>query len=502
MQEHLCIEQKPDPASVVIFGGWGDLTKKKLLPSLFNLYKKKLLPEKFYAIGVLSYLDSPATDEDYRYRAFEVLGEGGDEEAFSEKLHYVPGRYDDPATYKALADKLSALDKANGEKPRHIFYLAVPPAFFPKIIKGLSAVGLTAKCPEGKTHCPIVVVEKPFGQDLASAKALASELRGLLDEDQIYRIDHYLGKETVQNILMLRFANAIFEPLWNNKYIEHIQITVSEDIGVGSRAGYYDKAGCLRDMFQNHMLQILSLITMEPPAVFEAERYRQEKFQLLKAIRPFDARGIEKWIVRGQYEAGEISGADVAGYLEEEGIDTRSNTETFVAMKVMVDNWRWAGVPFYLRSGKRMKERVSEVAVYFKRVPHSIFPMVPPEMLTQNLLVLNIQPLEGISLTLEAKRPGPKACLGALTLDFDYRTIFGVTPPEPYERLLLDAMLGDQSLFISTDGLEAAWMLLDPVLKNWVDGDGADLHRYEAGSWGPDAANELIKRDGFFWRTS
>jgi glucose-6-phosphate 1-dehydrogenase len=349
-------------------------------------------------------------------------------------------------------------------------------------------------------------VEKPFGHDLASARELNGKLRAALSERQIYRIDHYLGKETVQNILMLRFANALFEPLWNNRHVDHVQITAAETLGVEHRAGYYDRAGALRDMFQNHMFQMLALVAMEPPSVFEAVLYRNEKVKLLGAIRPLsgDPKALGRRVVRGQYTAGTLNERPVAGYREEPGVAPGSTTETYVAMKLLIDNWRWAGVPFYLRSGKRLARRASEIAVAFKPVAHSIFLPNLPELHAPNVLVLNIQPEEGISLTMEAKRPGPKTCMGSLTLNFDYRTVFGVEPPEAYERLLLDCMLGDQTLFVRTDGMETSWSLLSPVLERWknggTDGGRFPLASYPAGSWGPPEGDALLAKDGRSWR--
>ncbi len=501
VREEICIEATPKTCGVVIFGGSGDLAHRKLLPSLFSLQKRGLLPESTYICGCLSYGDDQTTDEEYQNKVRHDLSEkftdasGEEIETFVGRLSYSPGAFDETRTYTGLAEKLKTLDSKFGLDGQYVFYLAVPPTIFPAIISKMAETGLTKS--NNHPGNPRVVIEKPFGHSPESARKLSRMVRAVLDEEQIYRIDHYLGKETVQNILMLRFANSIFEPLWNNAHIDHVQITTAEAIGVEHRAGYYDGAGCLRDMFQNHMLQMLALTAMEPPAAFEADLYRDEKVKLLRAIRPFPSNPEElaKLVVRGQY--GDSPGVD--GYRGETGVGEDSNTETFVAMKLMVDNWRWAGVPFYLRSGKRLRRRVSEIVITFKRLPHSIFPPVTPEMLSPNVLVLNVQPEEGISLGIEAKRPGPKTCMGTLTMHFDYRRVFGVEPPEAYERLLLDCMLGDQSLFVRTDGLTAAWDLLAPVLNVWGDSREAP-EKYPAGSWGPECADRLLWADSRYWR--
>jgi glucose-6-phosphate 1-dehydrogenase len=361
-------------------------------------------------------------------------------------------------------------------------------------------LGLTGLTGQEAGRWARVVVEKPFGHDLASSRKLDSALHQWLTEEQIYRIDHYLGKETVQNIFILRFANAIFEPIWNRRYIDHVQITVAETLGVENRAGYYEQSGALRDMFQNHMLEMLSLVAMEPPAAFEADRHRDEKVKLLRSIRPFPRTGLSDWLVRGQYAASASDGG-LLPYRQEKSVRPDSQTETYVAMKVMVDNWRWQGVPFYLRSGKRLAKQVSEIAITFKPVPHSMFGAIASELLQPNVLTLKIQPEEGIALSIEAKRPGPRMCMSNLTMNFAYKDVFGERSGNAYERLLLDCMAGDQTLFVRHDGAELAWTVLEPILETWQNPAAElPLEFYASGSHGPQAADRLLGRDGRRWR--
>jgi len=511
LRQEFCIETKPEPCGIVIFGASGDLAHRKLIPSLFRLFTRELLPREYYLLGCLTYGESPETDEGFRAAVRATLDAAASakpeaQDAFLARCFYLPGDYRDPAFYVALRERTAVLDKDAGTGGNRLFYLAVPPSLQEPVVSSLAHAGLAGESGDGSRWARIVV-EKPFGRDLASARELSEKLRTLLDERQIYRIDHYLGKETVQNIMMLRFANAMFEPVWNRENVDHVQITVAEAVGVEHRAGYYDRAGCLRDMFQNHMLQMLTLVAMEPPAGMEAEPYRDEKLKLMRSIRPFskDPVVLDTWIARAQYGAGTVLGAPVPGYRQEPGIPPDSQTETYVALKVMIDNWRWAGVPFYLRSGKRLPRKVSEIAVTFKPVPHSVFGRLGAEHLAPNELVLTVQPEEGISLTIEAKQPGAKLCMGSLTLNLDYRSVFGEEPPEAYERLLLDVMLGDQTLFVRSDGVAAAWGILDSLLKTWEEGErcgkGCGLGFYEAGSWGPGGADELLALDGRAWRT-
>ena len=493
-------EEKPESCGIVIFGASGDLTHRKLIPSLLGLYRKKLLPDSFYLLGCAR---SRYADESFRETIRRGLDESGSTsqveiEAFLEKCHYLAGDYSEPGLYDSLSERLASLDEQYAVKGNHIFYLSTPPNLYASIVGNLGDAGLAGQREDRWTR---VVVEKPFGRDLESARALNAELRSHLEEGQIYRIDHYLGKETVQNILMLRFANAIFEPLWNNRYIDHVQITVAETLGVEHRAGYFEQAGLLRDMVQNHLIQMTALVAMEPPISFEPNRLRDEKVKLIRSIRPFPLQELDRWIVRGQYGPGEQAGRSVPGYRDERGVTSDSTVETYVAARVMIDNWRWQNVPFYLRTGKRLAGKATEIVITFKSVPYSIFSPLKAKDLVPNVLCLNVQPEEGVSLTIQAKSPGPKVSLAALNLDFGYQEVFGASPPEAYERLLLDCMLGDQTLFWRQDGVEASWALVTPVLEAWADESlNRPLAIYRSGLWGPAAACDLIERDGRCWK--
>lgn len=502
LTETLCIETTPSPCGIVIFGASGDLAERKLLPSLFHLFERNLLADKFFVVG---FARTPLGRDGFRQKTREALKDEADDaqaiDAFCERLEYLAGSYSEPAIYEELKRRLDKLTTAHDTGGNIVFYLSTPPKVHSDIASRLSASGLleSGGAPGAWRR---LVVEKPFGHDLDSARQLDASLSQYLREDQIYRIDHYLGKETVQNILMMRFANTIFEPVWNRQYVDHVQIAAAEDIGIGHRAGYYEKTGLLRDMFQNHMLQLLALVAIEPPSSFAADHVRDEKLKLLRCIRPFSAQAIRDTVIRAQYAAGSVGGEAVRAYRDEEGVAPDSMTETYVAAKFMIDNWRWHGVPFYMRSGKRLRQRVTEIAVTFKAVPHSIFTPLAPEHLTPNQLILNVQPREGVGLRVQAKRPGPKLCMTGLTLTFDYRNIFGDRQPEAYERLLLDVMLGDQTLFIRRDNVDAEWSILMPILEQWkADDTDGDLLFYDAGAWGPEVADDLLRRDGRAWRS-
>lgn len=501
-QDIICAQVAAPPNAMVVFGASGDLTQRKLLASILELFAQNLLDEGFYLLGCGR---KKFSDEDFRKTAQQAIRENtGDVSAkelnsFTEKLYYVDGDYSDAAFYKQIKAKLAQLDKKHKIDCSRIFYLAVPPFLYTTIVEQLGSAGLS--CPEkpGTKEKIKLVVEKPFGRDLQSAAELNNKIHRYFDESQIYRIDHYLGKETVQNILMLRFANTIFEPVWNRNYIDHIQITIAETIGVEHRAGYYDKAGALRDIFQNHMLQMLALVAMEPPISFEADRIRDEKVKLLQAIRPFDANRLNDFLVRGQYGPGSINGKNVKGYLQEKGVNENSKTETFVAAKLFVDNWRWQGVPFYLRTGKRLAAKDTEIAITFKQVPFSMFASAGLAELPSNVLVLQIQPEEGVSLSFQAKHPGSKICISTLNMNFSYKSIFLVEMPEAYQRLLLDCMVGDQTLFTRFDDVETSWRLLMPLLRAW-EKEKSNPHQYPAGSDSFPEADKLIESDGRKWR--
>jgi len=500
IREILCAEQTPEPCGVVIYGASGDLTRRKLAPALFNLYVRGLLPDNFFLLG---FARTPFDTDTFRDRLAAELpadAAAAARDGFIRRWHYFPGDYRDPAVYPTLCRRLEDYGVTHGTLGNLVFYLATPPELYGPIVDCLGESGLTA-CDPHAGPWRRVVVEKPFGRDLDSARGLDAQLHRTLAEEQIYRIDHYLGKETVQNILMFRFANTVFEPVWTRDHVDHVQMTVAESIGVENRAGYFDHAGLLRDMFQNHILQLLALVAMEPPASFAADRVRDEKVKLLRAVRSFESRAIADCVVRGQYGPGVLNNTELPGYLEEQNISPGSCTETFVAATVFIDNWRWNGVPFYIRSGKRLPRKLTEIAIVFKRVPHSIFTPLGPNDLRPNVLVMAVQPEEGVGLTIQAKRPGAKLCISDLTMDFRYRSVFGTNPPDAYERLLLDAMLGDQTLFIRRDTVEVAWSLLMPILEHWAEpGTESSLYSYPAGTWGPEQAAALMQGADRVWR--
>lgn len=495
------LERTPDPCNVVIFGASGDLTKRKLLPALYNLSREHLLPTGFSVIG---FSRSDMTNQEFRDAMKQAVVEFGeipkplDEDAwkhFAEGLSYLSAHVSNPEHYRQLAGALEQNDRQRGTGGNRLFYLAVPPSSILDIVRNIQAAGLSQS--SGWTR---IIVEKPFGHDLASAKMLNQELKEAFKEEQIYRIDHYLGKETVQNLLVFRFANGIFEPIWNRRYVEHVQITAAETVGVENRASYYEEAGALRDMVQNHMMQLLAHTAMEPPVAFDAESVRAEKSKVLRAIRHIRQEEVDEFTVRGQYGPGWINGQKVPGYREEPGVDPHSTTETYVAVKFLIDSWRWAGVPFYIRAGKRLPKRVTEIAIQFKQAPLQLFGDTAADQVTPNLLVVRIQPDEGISLKFTAKLPGPAMHLRPVNMDFRYATSFGVASASAYERLLLDCMLGDPTLFARDDAVEASWALVDPILEGWRQSQPRDFPNYEAGTWGPAAADRLIADACCGWR--
>ncbi len=490
------------PTVVVIFGASGDLTARKLIPAIYNLSFDNLLPADFHLIG---YGRKPIPDEEFRSIASAAIKDYSRRELDAEvwgrvaaNTSYVSGGYDEKAGFDRLAAKIFSIEKTIGSEAQSLFYISTPPSVFGPIIQNLGASGLGSRY-VGKAHHSKVIIEKPFGRDLDSARALNAELRSVFEENQVYRIDHYLGKETVQDLLVQRFANSIFEPLWNRNYIDNVQITVAEDQGVGTRAGYYEQSGCLRDMIQNHTSQLLALTSMEPPGSFDAEALRDEKVKVLKAIEPIGL-GQGGDACRAQYAEGMTAGKSVPGYLQEAGIAPNSSTETFAAIRLFINNWRWQGVPFYLRSGKRLPRRVSEIAVQFKKPPGTIFPQKEGFNLAANTLSFQIQPDEGLSMILNAKIPGLETRTQPVKMSFRYATTFGSNTPEAYERLVLDAMIGDGTLFIRGDEAETSWKLYTPLLDFWRSEGRTGMGGYAAGSWGPVCADELLSAHGHAWR--
>lgn len=500
-KEQLClIEERSSSCSITIFGASGDLAHRKLFPSLFYLYTEGHLPPNFFFMGVGR---TAMTDESFREKIQTGLPAGSDRakvQQFLERCFYVTGEYADQNLYRQLNTALSDLDKKFNVGSRRIFYLSTPPSLYSPVINQLGKSGLAYADISDKSCWVRVVIEKPFGSSLESAQKLNRDITAILTEDQIYRIDHYLAKETVQNILMFRFANVLFEPVWNRNFIDHVQITAAEQLGVEHRAGYYEQAGVLRDMFQNHLLQLLALIAMEPPSKLTANMVRSKRGDVLRAIRPLKESEVEQNSVCAQYGPGDINGLSVVGYKQEPGVNPASRTATFAAVRFEIDNWRWQGVPFYIRSGKRLAERVVEIAVQFKRVPTSIFQPLMADDLSPNVLIFRIQPDEGISMQFEAKKPGPKMCMSTVTMDFGYAEIFKGPQPESYARLFLDTMLGDQMLFARSDGVEDSWRIIDPIAQYWENPSGKPLPEYLAGSWGPSESALLLARTGRGWR--
>jgi glucose-6-phosphate 1-dehydrogenase len=493
-----CELQIPAPFCLVLFGASGDLSKRKIIPSLYWLSKDELLPERFFILGAArTEMDQSAFRtmmKDAVREAFPDEFDAGAWNTFEEKLYFRKVEYDRVDTYRSLEEMVVAIEKERETMGNRIFYLAVPPEVYETVIENLGKAGLSRE-EKGDTR---IIIEKPIGHDLPSAIRLNTVLRSAFAEKQVYRMDHYLAKETVQNILMFRFANAVFEPLWNRRYIDHVQITAAETLGVEHRGGYYDRAGVIRDMFQNHLFQLLALTAMEPPAAFEPERVRDERMKVFSSIRPFPEKGVEDIVILGQYGEGEIGRKRVVGYRSEEGIPADSVTPTYAALKVRIDNWRWNGVPFYLRSGKRLGKRKTEISVHFKSVPHLMFARTLEEVIEPNTIVIRVQPDEGINLILQTKTQGTRVCLSTSTMDFAYQKIFSLSD---YERILLDCMEGDQMLFVREDAVEQTWAILSPLLTLLESGtDIPTFPNYAAGTTGPAEADAFIAKDGRTWR--
>ncbi len=488
-----------EPCSVILFGASGDLAKRKVIPAMYDLAQHNSLGERYAIIG---FARTQMTDESFRTtigEAAKTISEVGPIEPakwndFSSNLYYSAGEYGDPNSYVKLAKRLAEIDAEKKLGGNRLFYLSTPPEVYPDIVEQLGRAGLAR--PTNPNSWVRIIIEKPFGRDLASARELNKIVLNVFEEKQVYRIDHYLGKDTVQNLLVLRFGNGIFEPLWNRNYVDHVQITAGETLGVERRGGFYETAGALRDMIQSHVLQLTSLMAVEPSASFDATAVRNEKIKILQSIRPFNLEMVAQSVVRGQYAPGTANGKKLAGYRDEPGVNPNSRTETFVAMRVLIDNWRWAGVPFYLRTGKRLAKRTTEIMIQFRCAPHIVFREREVE---PNRLVLNIQPDEGISVSFGAKRPGTEMSIGNVTMNFSYREAFGGTSRSAYATLVNDCLRGDATLFDRGDSVEAAWSLVDPILDVWSAAKTATVPMYAAGTWGPKESDQLLERDGRQW---
>jgi len=492
-----------DPVAFIIFGASGDLTHRKLIPGLYNLACANLLPKGFAVIG---FAVTPMDDESFRAAMLDAVRNSNEAgpfrqdiwNGFADSLHYITADFSQSDGYNLLKKRLDEMTVDHHCAGNRLFYLATLPSFYTEIVKNLVKHGLNTVT--DNTTWSRIIIEKPFGHNLESAIALNKVIHQAFEEEQIYRIDHYLGKETVQNILAFRFANSIIEPIWNRRYVDHVQITAGETLGVEHRGKYYEEAGCLRDMFQNHLIQLMSLMAMDPPVRYGSQSVRDRKTDVLKAIMPINPENLAEVAVRGQYGMGYIDSQQVAAYREEPDVSPSSHTETFAALKLMVDNWRWADVPFYLRSGKRMPKKLTQIAIQFKRVPHLFFHMGPKDQIEPNLLTIRIQPNEGISIRFGAKAPGPEMHIRQVEMNFNYSETFGVTPATAYETLLLDSMSGDPTLFNRADAVELSWALLAPVIETWqATRQFTAFPNYSAGTWGPVAADKLLAKDGRAW---
>ncbi|HSK92838.1 MAG TPA: glucose-6-phosphate dehydrogenase [Candidatus Angelobacter sp.] len=498
-----------EPCTMVICGATGDLTERKLGPALYNALLGGFLPPEFTVVG---FARRDLSDDEFRDHLLEGINRHSRNtpanesiwESFARGIEYHRGDFDDPAAYVELSKRLDRIDRDRGTAGNRLFYLAVPPSLYPEIVNQLDRAGLAASGAHrrsgSKRGWTRVIVEKPFGYDLESARTLNREIAEVFDEDQVFRIDHYLGKETVQNLAVFRFGNGLFEPIWNRRYIDSVQITVAETVGVEGRGEFYDATGALRDIVQNHALQLMAMFAMDPPVEFAAQDLRDEKLKVLRAVKPMTPAEVAANTVRGQYVSGWVEGEKVPSYRDEEKVVPDSETETYAALKLAIDSWRWAGVPFYIRTGKALPSRVTEISVQFKRAPLALFARAGVPQVDPNVLAIRVQPDEGILLRFGAKVPGQGLQIRTVNMDFRYGSSFAVDSPDAYETLLLDAMIGDASLFTRDDEVERAWEILDPILEAWSVGAGGPLHFYGAGTWGPPAADELLERDARAWR--
>jgi glucose-6-phosphate 1-dehydrogenase len=503
LQESVRMERTPDSCTMVIFGASGDLTKRKLIPAIFDLDRQGSLAPGFTIVGVGRTEMNHDTFREYMHQAMKAFGQLQSSESalwenFARRLHYLAVDSNRADEFHRLRKELAAIATERRAGENHLFYLATPPGLYSPIVRHLGVAGMNKA--ESPPNWVRIVIEKPFGTDLSSARQLNAEVLAVFDEDQVYRIDHYLGKETVQNLLVFRFANGIFEPIWNRNYVDHVQITAAETVGVESRASYFEQAGTMRDMVQNHMMQLLALTAMEPPVLFDAQQVRDEKQKVFQAIRTITPEDVHRVTVRGQYGAGTIGGKAVPAYKTEPGVSPASVTETYVALKFTIDNWRWADVPFYVRSGKRLPKRVTEIAVQFKMTPHRLFTNLPEDHLSYNNIVIRIQPDEGISLKFSSKIPGSSMRLRPVTMDFRYGSSFGGHLADAYTRLILDCLFGDATLFARGDSVDVAWSLITPIHEGWKSNPESKVFDYPSGTWGPKEAEELLSVSGRRWR--